>query len=306
MTGKRRVTRKLKVAPFHAIVPVLLAVCFAGCGPAIQTGFEDAQLTMRVKTALLNDSELGTEPIDVAVRGGLVQLSGRVAHAEQIAKAERLVRGVPGVHEVELALDVGPPEFVGRDRPGRLSSLTPRETDAPLRLVGLGAGGTFGFPPHETIGNWVGFGPVIRLRPRTGWGPSVGFSWTRTPLGDTGGQAGLADLVVRPVMGGIEYGLSRGSAVAAFSLVGGYAFNSLAVDDSRVGPGRAIAADNSLAFRAGLSVWYDISPRVGLNVFGGYRVVRPRVTFASDTDVTRRRLNADAVLVSVGVAYWVF
>ncbi len=306
MSGKRRVARKLRVGPLNALALVCLAICFAGCGPSIQTGLEDAQLTMRVKTALLNDSELGTAPIDVAVRGGRVQLSGRVARAEQIARAERLVRGVPGVREVELTLDVGPPAFVGRDRPGRLSSLTPPETDEPLRLVGVGAGGTFGLPTDQTLGNGVGFGPVIRLRPRTGWGPSVGFSWTRTPLGETGGQPGLADLVVRPVMGGIEYGLSRGPAVAAFSLVGGYAFNSLAVDESQVGPGRAIAADNSLAFRAGLSVWYDVSPRIGLNIFGGYRVIRPHVTFASDTDVTRHRLNADAVLVSVGVAYWLF
>ena len=238
--------------------------------------------------------------------GGVVQLSGRVARQELVAKAERLVRRVAGVREVELTLDVGPPEFIGRDRPGRLPSLTPPETDEPLRLVAVGAGGTAALPPNDSIGNGVGFGPVIRLRPRRGWGPSVGFSWTRTSLGESAGQQGLADLVVRPVMGGVEYGLSRGQSVAAFSLVGGYAFNSLDVDNRRVGPGRAIAVENSLALRAGLSVWYDVSPRIGLNIFGGYRVARLQVTFASDTDVTTRRFNADALLISVGVAYWLF
>ena len=259
---------------------------------------------MRVKTALLNDTELGTQPIAVAVGGGVVQLSGRVARAGLIEQAEQLIRRVVGVREVELMLAVGPPEFIGRDRLGRLPSLAPPVTDEPLRLVAVGAGATFGLPPDDSLGN--GVGPVIRLRPRTGWGPSIGFSWTRTSLGETGGQEGLADLVVRPVMGGVEYGLSRGDAVAALSFVGGYAFNSLDVDNRRVGSGRAIAVENGMTLRAGLSVWYDITPRLGLNVFGGYRLARPQVTFASDTDVTTRRVNADAVLVSVGVAYWLF
>ena len=306
MKRKPSVTQERRPRFSYILALLLIGSCPAGCGPTIQTGLEDAQLTMRVKTALLNDSELGTQPIDVTVGAGVVQLSGRVARAELIAKAEQLVRRVAGVREVEVTLDVGPPEFIGRDRLGRLPSLAPPETDKPLRLVAVGAGGTFGLPPNDSVGNGVGFGPVIRLRPRTGWGPSVGFSWTRTSLGETAGQHALADLVVRPVMGGIEYGLSRGQSVAAFSLVGGYAFNSLNVDNSRVGPGRAIAVENSLALRAGLSVWYDMSPRIGFNIFGGYRLARPQVTFASDTDVTTRRLHADAILVSVGVAYWLF
>ena len=306
MKQKPTVTRERSPGLSYILALVIIGSCLAGCGPTIQTGLEDAQLTMRVKTALLNDSELGTQPIAVAVGGGVVELSGRVARVELITKAEQLVRRVAGVREVELTLDVGPPEFVGRDRLGRLPSLAPPETDEPLRLVAVGAGGTFGLPPNDSVGNGVGVGPVIRLRPRTGWGPSVGFSWTRTSLGETAGQQGLADLVVRPVMGGVEYGLSRGQWVAAFSLVGGYAFNSLDVDSSRVGPGRAIAVENGLALRAGLSVWYDISPRIGVNVFGGYRLARPQVTFASDADVTMRRLNADAILISLGMAYWLF
>ena len=304
MSGKPNVTRERRPCLSYILALVIIGSCLAGCGPTIQAGLEDAQLTMRVKTALLNDTELGTQPIAVAVGGGVVQLSGRVARAGLIEQAEQLIRRVVGVREVELMLAVGPPEFIGRDRLGRLPSLAPPVTDEPLRLVAVGAGATFGLPPDDSLGN--GVGPVIRLRPRTGWGPSIGFSWTRTSLGETGGQEGLADLVVRPVMGGVEYGLSRGDAVAALSFVGGYAFNSLDVDNRRVGSGRAIAVENGMTLRAGLSVWYDITPRLGLNVFGGYRLARPQVTFASDTDVTTRRVNADAVLVSVGVAYWLF
>ena len=309
--------------------------CLTGCGPTIQTGLADAQLTladaqltladaqltladaqltladaqltMRVKTALLNDPELGTQPIDVEVNGGIVQLSGRVESVDHIVQAERLVRAVDGVRDVDVALEAGPREFVGRDQPGRLPSLAPRDTEAPLRLLALGVAGTLGSTSGDDLGNGVSVGPIIRLRPRNGWGPSLGFGWTRTPLSEsTDAPPGLADLVVRPVMGGVEYGLSRGPVAIGFSIVGGYAFNSLAVDAERVGPGRAIAVDNSLALRTGVGFWYDITPRVGLNVFAGYRVTRPRVTFASDSDITMRRLDADTVVLSVGVAYWVF
>lgn len=295
------------LGPKHEVSLVTGALCLVvvlvatGCGPTIQTGLADAQLTMRVKTALLNDPELGTLPIDVEVNGGIVLISGRVARADHIAQAERVVRAVDGVQDVDIMLDVAPREFVGRDQPGRLPSIAPPDTGEPLRLLGLGVGGVLSLPSGDDLGNGVGVGPIIRLRPRNGWGPSVGFGWTRTPI-----DQGLADLVVRPIMGGVEYGVSRGRMATALSLVGGYAFNSLAVDDGRVGPGRAIAVGNSLAFRTGVGVWYDITPRVGLNVFAGYRVTRPRATFASDTDITTRRLDADTVLLSVGVAYWVF
>jgi hypothetical protein len=306
MRRRLNITRESGPCVSHILALVIIGACLAGCGPTIQAGLDDAQLIMRVKTALLNDSEIGTQPIDVAVGGGVVNLSGRVARVELIAKAEQLVRRVAGVREVEVTLVVGPPEFVGRNRLGRLPSLAPPAIDKPLRFVALGAGATFGFSSDDGFGNGVEVDPVIRLRPRTGWGPSVGFSWTRTSFGEAGSQEGLADLVVRPVMGGVEYGLSRGDASAAVSFVGGYAFNSLDFDNRRVGPARTIAVENGLALRSGLSVWYDITPRLGLNVFGGYRFARPKVTFANDTDLTTRRVNADAAVVSIGVAYWLF
>ena len=288
-----------------AIAMIVVSV-LVGCGPTIQTGVADAQLTMRVKTALLNDPELGTQPIEVQVNGGVVRISGQVESSEDIAQAERLVRGVDGVRDIDVALEVGPREFLGRDQPGRLPSIAPPDTNQPLRLLALGASGAFNLPSGDHIGTGLGVGPLIRLRPRNGWGPSVGFGWTRATIDGPTNTPILADLVVRPVMGGIEYGVSRGRLATAFSLVGGYAFNSLAVDKEQAGPGRAIAVDNSLAFRSGVSLWYDVTSRVGLNVFAGYRVTRPRVTFASDSDIAARRLDANTVLLSVGVAYWVF
>jgi hypothetical protein len=147
----------------------------------------------------------------------------------------------------------------------------------------------------------------VRLRPRNGWGPTIGFSWTTTKIQEgVDGQAALATLKVRPVMAGLEYGVARDRLAASFSVVGGYAFNGLDVDTTRLGQGRAIDVSNSFAARVGASVWYDVTPRIGLNLFTGYRLARPDVTFASDTTIVTRRVNADAVIVSVGIAYWVF
>lgn len=299
----------IRGAAAMAVVSVLV-----GCGPTIRTGVAnaqltvaDAQLTMRVKTALLNDLELGTQPIDVEVNGGIVFLSGHVESTDDIAHAERLVRAVDGVRDVDVALEVGPGEFIGRAHPGRLPSIAPPNTNEPRRLLALGVGGTLSSASGDDLGSGLGVDLIIRLRPRNGWGPSLGLGWTRAPMvGTLAGRRGLADLVVRPVMGGVEYGVTRGRLATAFSLVGGYSFNSLAIDEGQFGPGRAIAVDNSLVFRSGVGVWYDVTSRVGLNVFAGYRVTRPRVTFASDSDITTRRLNADTALLTVGVAYWVF
>ena len=290
-----------------SVCAVVILTTASGCGPTIRSGRDDAQLTMRVMTALLNDPTLGTQPITIDVAGGVVHLSGRVEEAEQIGMAERVVRAVNGVRDVRSTLEVGPPEFTGRNTPGRLPSIAEPDSGAPARIVAVGAGGALGLTPDERLGEGVGFGPILRLRPRNGLGPTIGFSWTRSSIDTTPtGSPGLADLVVRPVMGGVEYGVSRGRLSYGLSLVGGYAFNSIRVDDQRSGPGRAIGVDNSFAARAGAGMWYDVTQRVGLNLFVGYRFTRPRVTFASDTETITRRLNGDAVVVSLGAAYWIF
>ena len=150
-------------------------------------------------------------------------------------------------------------------------------------------------------------GPLLRLRPRNGLGPAIAFNWTNTEIETgPGGRPGLAAIQLRPVMAGVEYGVVRGRLAVGTSAVGGYSFNRLAVDTARAGPGRAIAVGNSFVWRPGAVLWADVTPRVGINVFGGYLFARPRVTFASDTSIATERLSASSLVVSVGVAYWIF
>lgn len=290
-----------------ALLVGLVSVLVTGCAAAISPSFDDAELSMRVKTELLNDPELGPEAITVSVTGGVVRLGGRVATRDRIDRAERVTRNVDGVRDVRLSLEIRSDEPQGREQPGRLPSLASQTSDAPIRLLGVGVSGTFSLKNSRNLDAGARLGPLLRLRPRQGLGPTVGFSWTSGVIerGPSGHPA-LATLRVRPVMAGLEYGVTRGRLAGAMSLVGGYSFNSLGIDTSQVGIQRAVSVENSVAARAGASLWYELSPRIGLNLFGGYLITRPEVSFATDQTIDRLQIKADSVLLSIGVAYWIF
>lgn len=287
---------------------LLAAVLLTGCAPAIGPAVEDAQIVMRVRTALVNDPDLGTHPIDVRVAAGVVTLTGVVPSESEARRAVDLVRRVEGVRDVTPALEVGAapaPPLVAPAEPQESAVARPRE--GPLRLIGLGVSLTGARTRDTGLGNTIAGGPLLRLPNRSGLTPAVGFSWTEVEV-ESGprGDPGLAHLNIRPVMIGLSYNLAHDRGVVSASVVGGYAFNTLAVERNAPGAGRAIAVSGAPVWRPGLSTWYDVSPRVGLNVFLGGLVVRPRVTFASNDEIWSESLRADALLVSVGLAWWLF
>ncbi len=289
------------------VLVVVAAVGFAGCATRSRTLVTDAQTAVRVKTVLVNDPELGTLPIDVRARQGVVTLEGIVRSTAEIDRALALARGVAGVARVESALAVGSPDpLVARGEPA-LAALAPRPDDGPLSLIGAGASVRVTHPAGDALAGGFDIGPIVRLRPRDGLGPTIAFNWMDAEIGtDPSGYPALATVRLRPVMAGLEYGIVRGRLAAGASIVAGYAFNSLDVDATRAGTGRAVAVGNSFVWRPGVSLWYDVSPRIGINLFGGYLFTRPEATFASDTSVVTHRLRANAVVVSAGVAYWIF
>ena len=279
----------------------------AGCAARSPTAVADARTAVAVKTALVNDAGLGTLPIEVHARGGVVTLEGTVRSAAEIDRALTLARGIDGVARVESALEVGEPDLrVVRGEPA-LPALAPRPDDSPLRLLGAGASTRITNPSGDALAGAVNVGPLLRLRPRDGLGPAIAFNWTDALI-ESGpeGRPGLATVRLRPVMVGVEYGVARGRLAAGASIVAGYAFNSLDADITQAGPGRAVAVGNSFVWRPGVSLWYDVAPRLGINLFAGYLFTRPRVTFASDTAILTDRLPANAVVVSIGTAYWIF
>ena len=87
---------------------VLAAPLTAGCGKTIGEAIDDTTITTRVKTAMLNDPQVGAMKIDVDTYKGVVTLSGRVKSETEHAQAVALARRTSGVVEVKDALQVIP------------------------------------------------------------------------------------------------------------------------------------------------------------------------------------------------------
>ena len=80
----------------------------AACGKTVGETLDDATVTTRVKTAMLNDPSVGGLSIDVDTFKGIVTLSGRVRSPAEKDRAIALARRVDGVTEVKDALQVIP------------------------------------------------------------------------------------------------------------------------------------------------------------------------------------------------------
>ena len=100
--------RRFTFPLLHSLL--LLAVAgtlVSGCAkPRVAAPFDDHQINVAVKTALLNDLLMGEEPIDVDTLEGVVTLSGTVQKREQEARAVELARSVKGVTDVKSALTI--------------------------------------------------------------------------------------------------------------------------------------------------------------------------------------------------------
>jgi hyperosmotically inducible periplasmic protein len=69
---------------------------------------DDATITARVKTVLLNDTQVAGSTIDVATAGGIVTISGTVKSPSEASRAIELARSVTGVRDVKSVLQVTP------------------------------------------------------------------------------------------------------------------------------------------------------------------------------------------------------
>ena len=77
----------------------------SGCATPPRARLDDAQLMVRVKTALLNDVEIGLLRIDVQAKDGIVTLSGAAGTPAQRQKATEIAKTVEGVREVRWGSD---------------------------------------------------------------------------------------------------------------------------------------------------------------------------------------------------------
>jgi osmotically-inducible protein OsmY len=84
--------------------------CSAATKPVGRIGIsmDDARLAAAVRTAIVNDSDLGLREIVIEARGGTITLSGQVSSDEEARRAGALAEKTAGVREVKSALRVEP------------------------------------------------------------------------------------------------------------------------------------------------------------------------------------------------------
>jgi hyperosmotically inducible protein len=88
------------------LAPVTLGT--VACGKTVGETIDDATITTRVKTALLNDPDVGGMRIDVDTTVGMVTLSGVVKSQAEADKAVAIARRISGVKDVKSTLQVNP------------------------------------------------------------------------------------------------------------------------------------------------------------------------------------------------------
>ncbi len=198
-----------------------LVICAigSGCSAAVdRVAIEDAQTAARVKTALVNDPELGASAIEVRAEYGIVQLAGRVRTQIEADRAAAVARSVPGVQGIELALQVGveaPAELPDARAPSRAAptdNVPEIEGDPDLLAVGVSVG--LSHPRSPALETRVAISPVIKLGSGEGLGVAVGFDWFQAEVQlATSGPAAMTRIHVKPIMVGLSYTLDSESCV---------------------------------------------------------------------------------------------
>lgn len=166
-------------------------------------------------------------------------------------------------------------------------------------------------------GGKTNFGPDILWRighGKEGWNFKYGLGWFSTEVNGrvAGEHMTLGKLSVKPIMVGYGYThvVSKRTKISA-NLLGGYAFTSLSLRTetestykARLGEPPTTDTSNTFVVKPELSMWYDLAPKVGLNMSVGYMFARPMVPMSLSLE--RQRVNADRFTVKLGIAYSVF
>ena len=154
------------------------------------------------------------------------------------------------------------------------------------------------------------------LHDRPGWGFQYdAINWFNTDIHQTvaGQLIQMGDLRIRPILAGYGYTWTRPRLAITADLIGGLAINSFKLEpaaDARYQAlgARGLDADagNTFVAKPEVHVWIDLSEKFGLKVTGGYIFARPTVTIRSTLGDDVRQINADTVMINVGLVYRIF
>jgi hypothetical protein len=163
----------------------------------------------------------------------------------------------------------------------------------------------------------LGIGLLWRIgHSKTGFGWDWGLNWIGIDVDrEIGGTAtDLGELKLRPIMVGYGYTHVFGRTSISAKTLTGYAFASmnmsaLAADAYRDRLGaRAITAHaaNTLVVKPEVSLWRDLSKKMGVRASIGYLIARPHIAVRSTLGEDKRRVNADMLMFKVGMVYSIF
>ena len=282
----RRALRVEHGRPCLGVCAVLTIALCVGCRTVVvnQRLIEDAQTLVRIRTALVNDPQLGLRAVEVRVTAGVAHLTGSVASNEEAQRLVSLVRAIAGVRAVQSDVQVGEPAAVSPPA-GRQSHTRSEVPEGPTdrRLLAVGGAVSWTIPFANDLSGATAWGPLVRFGSGSGFSPAIDFNWFVVDVfSGSDSSARLGTMSVKPVMGGAAYRWAGDHVSLSLSLVGGYSFNHLETNDLATGKLVALRADSSFAWRPGVTIWYDANTRVAFNVFAGYVVTRPSVTFFED------------------------
>lgn len=297
-----------------ALLSCALALAAAGCSRTVGPALDDARLAFAVRTALVNDAEVGAAPIEVFAAGGVVRLAGAVTSEAARERAVALAGRVPGVVRVEADLAVKPagsPVAVGPPaRGGHVEVVDVDDWERPLRLFAAGAALRWPVASSGRLEGTVAVTPVFRFGRGRGWRPAFNITRVRAGLADPRlGPDPVADLRLTAVTGGVGHVFEHDRWLLAVNATAGVSFNGLTADPAAGTPVRSglpVAAGHSAALYPNASLWLEWTPRLSVVVSSGYLWTRPSVTRIEGDLAVRRALRADVTVVAAGVAVWIF
>jgi hypothetical protein len=181
----------------------------------------------------------------------------------------------------------------------------------------LGADFTMNIPGSEEAHGSEGVGLLWRFgHGKEGFGFHWGLNWYATDIERSvaGQKVELGELHVKPFMAGYGYTKNVGRYSITAALLGGLAYTSVSLTPAAGDAYRDLLGARSIEAHSGwpfvlrpeLSMWYDLSEKMGLHISTGYMIARPHVRVTSTIGDDERRVRADMVGVKVGLAYSIF
>lgn len=292
----------------------LVLLLGSGCRTVFDlAAIADAQTAAAVKTALVNDAELGVRAIEVTVSRGIARLSGRVRSRAEVDRAAALVRSVSGVTGIDLALQLGadaaPPAETGPPPvPASAPDVDVSEAQTNPGLLAVGASLGVSRPHSDALRSRTTIGPLIRLGSGQGLGVAIAFDWFTSDFTTADADdASFARVHVRPIMAGLSYTFAADRIAVSPGLVAGVAFNSLSITETGAAAGAlAVEVDNSLVWRPGVSVWFDPARRWAVNASAGYVMTGLDLTILDAGRLTKRSTSGNTLMLRAGLAYKLF